>query len=47
MLSVGTARCLGACGAAPVVVFDEEMLGKVTPEMALARTEEWMSHADH
>lgn len=47
MLSVATARCLGACGAAPVVVFDEEMLGKVTPEMALARTEEWMSYADH
>jgi len=47
VLSVATARCLGACGAAPAVVFDDEMLGKVTPEQTLARVEEWMSHADN
>lgn len=45
LLSVATARCLGACGAAPAVVFDQEMAGKVTPAQALERVEEWQKHA--
>lgn len=29
--SLGTARCLGACGIAPVVVFDGQLAGHQTP----------------
>jgi bidirectional [NiFe] hydrogenase diaphorase subunit len=31
-LSLGTARCLGSCGLAPVLVVDDITLGKQTPE---------------
>jgi len=44
-LSVDVARCIGACGGAPAVVFDEDMVSKVTPEDALARVKGWLSHA--
>lgn len=35
LLSVNTARCLGSCGLAPVMVFDGEVVGRQTPETAL------------
>lgn len=41
-LSLVSARCLGACGLAPVLVFDQEIAGRVTAETALARTRNWM-----
>ena len=31
-LSIATARCLGSCGLAPVLVVDQEVLGRETPE---------------
>jgi len=31
-VSVATARCVGACGLAPVLVWDGEILGRVSPE---------------
>jgi len=31
-LSLATARCLGSCGLAPVLVVDNEVLGRATPE---------------
>ena len=31
--SLEGARCVGACGLAPVMVINEEVYGKVTPEM--------------
>jgi bidirectional [NiFe] hydrogenase diaphorase subunit len=40
-LSLLTARCIGACGLAPAVVFDGEVAGKVTPEEALQRIGRW------
>jgi bidirectional [NiFe] hydrogenase diaphorase subunit len=40
-LSVVVARCVGACGIAPAVVFDSEVSGKQTRETVLARTREW------
>ncbi|NUQ82321.1 MAG: bidirectional hydrogenase complex protein HoxE [Bacteroidetes bacterium] len=40
-LSLVTARCLGACGLAPAVVFDGEVLGKLTPEDTLAKVAKW------
>lgn len=33
--SVSTARCLGSCGLAPVLVLDGEVLARQTPESAL------------
>ena len=32
LLSVTTARCLGSCGLAPVIVIDGQVSGKETPE---------------
>lgn len=46
-LSVLSARCLGACGLAPVAAIDSEIAAKLTPEAAVQRVEEVMSHAVH
>ncbi|MCO6451784.1 MAG: bidirectional hydrogenase complex protein HoxE [Caldilineales bacterium] len=35
--SLATARCLGSCGLAPVLVVDGEVLGRETPESTLAK----------
>jgi bidirectional [NiFe] hydrogenase diaphorase subunit len=43
-VSLVTARCLGACGVAPALVFDTDVAGKVTPPSALARLAGWSSH---
>jgi bidirectional [NiFe] hydrogenase diaphorase subunit len=40
-VSLGTARCLGACGLAPVVVYDGEVSGNQAPERALERMKGW------
>jgi bidirectional [NiFe] hydrogenase diaphorase subunit len=40
-VSLVTARCLGACGLAPAVVFDGEVAGKVSTEATLERTSRW------
>ncbi|MEB3359893.1 MAG: bidirectional hydrogenase complex protein HoxE [Synechococcales bacterium] len=40
-VSLMAARCLGACGIAPAVVFDGTVAGKLEPEAALARVKEW------
>lgn len=45
-LSVLTARCLGSCGLAPVVVVDGAVLGKVGPEQMLERIGKGIHH-DH
>ena len=40
-LSLATARCLGACGIAPAVVFDEEVAGRLTAAAAVTRVGTW------
>lgn len=40
-VSLMAARCLGACGIAPAVVFDGSVAGKQEPETALARIRTW------
>jgi bidirectional [NiFe] hydrogenase diaphorase subunit len=40
-LSLVTARCIGACGLAPAVVFDGETVGKVSAPAALERVARW------
>jgi bidirectional [NiFe] hydrogenase diaphorase subunit len=41
-VSVVSARCLGACGLAPVVVFDSEVAGKVTVEKISTKLKGYM-----
>lgn len=36
-LSLSTARCLGSCGLAPMIVVDGEVLGRETPDTVLER----------
>jgi bidirectional [NiFe] hydrogenase diaphorase subunit len=43
-VSVETARCLGACGLAPVLVFDGEVAGNVKADAALERMKGWESN---
>jgi bidirectional [NiFe] hydrogenase diaphorase subunit len=40
LLSVTTARCLGTCGLAPVIVLDGQVCGKETPEAVTNRVRE-------
>ena len=42
-VSVLTARCLGACGIAPAVVYDGEVAGAQTPDTTLGRVKEWLA----
>ena len=38
-MSLSTARCLGSCGLAPVLVLDGEVIGRDTPELLLQRVQ--------
>jgi bidirectional [NiFe] hydrogenase diaphorase subunit len=40
-ISILTARCLGACGIAPAVVFDGAVAGNQTPESVCKKIGEW------
>jgi bidirectional [NiFe] hydrogenase diaphorase subunit len=42
--SVAIARCLGACGLAPAVVFDGAVVGNLTPETAVDHVKGWVTH---
>lgn len=44
-VSLLSARCLGACGIAPAVVFDGEVAGKQMPENALEKIKTWQQEA--
>jgi bidirectional [NiFe] hydrogenase diaphorase subunit len=41
-VSLLTARCLGSCGLAPAVVYDQEVAGKVTVQSMQERMKPWM-----
>ena len=43
-VSLLTARCLGSCGLAPAVVYDQEVAGKVTAEAIRTRLRQWTHH---
>jgi len=43
-LSLATARCIGACGIAPAVVYDGAVTAKQTPESSLEIVKGWLSH---
>jgi bidirectional [NiFe] hydrogenase diaphorase subunit len=40
-VSLITARCVGACGLAPVAVFDGEVAGNMEPQMVVERIRRW------
>ncbi|MFZ9738086.1 MAG: bidirectional hydrogenase complex protein HoxE [Prochlorotrichaceae cyanobacterium] len=40
-VSLVSARCIGACGIAPAIVFDGDVAGKQDTESALKRLENW------
>ncbi|MDJ0594064.1 MAG: bidirectional hydrogenase complex protein HoxE [Pleurocapsa sp. MO_226.B13] len=42
-VSIMTARCIGACGIAPAVVFDGTVTGKQDPETVLKQIKDWQS----
>jgi len=45
-LSLLTARCIGACGIAPAVVYDGTVTPRQSPEAALEHVKGWLDH-DH
>jgi bidirectional [NiFe] hydrogenase diaphorase subunit len=40
-ISLLTARCVGACSRAPVMLSDGEVMGEVTQEQMLEQLERW------
>jgi bidirectional [NiFe] hydrogenase diaphorase subunit len=42
-VSLMTARCLGACGLAPVVVYDGDVAGGQTPDAVAERMKGWVT----
>ena len=40
-ISLMTARCVGACGRAPVVLTDNQMIGQVSSEQMIEQLERW------
>ena len=42
-LSLLTARCIGACGIAPAVVYDGTVTPRATPESALEHIDQWVA----
>jgi len=43
-LSLVAARCLGSCGLAPVLVLDDKVLGRETPDSIIAQLEAVLSN---
>ncbi|MFH1982608.1 MAG: bidirectional hydrogenase complex protein HoxE [Pseudomonadota bacterium] len=43
VMSLLTARCLGACGIAPAAVFDKEVAGKLQPQQVIEKLKKWMT----
>lgn len=43
-MSLLTARCIGACGIAPAVVYDGSVTPRQTPEATLERLKGWVGH---
>ena len=43
-LSLITARCIGACGIAPAVVYDGTITPRQTPEATVEQIKKWVNH---
>lgn len=44
IFSLLTARCIGACGISPSGAFDDEVVGKLTTDIALEKIRRWTRH---
>lgn len=44
-LSLATARCLGSCGLAPVLIMDGDVVARQTPDEAVARVRDLLGQA--
>ena len=42
-LSLLTARCIGACGIAPAVVYDGTVTPRQTPQSAVEQIKKWVA----
>lgn len=40
-ISLVSARCVGACGIAPVAILDDVVVAELTPEVAVQRIRQW------
>jgi bidirectional [NiFe] hydrogenase diaphorase subunit len=45
-VSLEVVRCIGSCGPAPLVLFDNETVGYLTPEITLKRIRSWKNHVN-
>jgi bidirectional [NiFe] hydrogenase diaphorase subunit len=45
-LSLLTARCIGACGIAPAVVYDGTVTPRQTPALAVEKVKGWIGHGN-
>ena len=45
-ISLMSARCLGACGIAPAMVFDGTVIGKQDPEIAAEKVKGWQERVN-
>ncbi len=43
-ISLMTARCVGACGRAPVVLEDAELVGLMQPTLLVQKLEDWQAN---
>ena len=43
-ISLTTARCVGACGRAPVALMDGELIGQIQAGQVVAQLEGWAAH---
>ncbi len=41
-ISLVTARCVGACGIAPVIIYDNQVAGSVSKDQMTAQLKEWL-----
>ena len=46
-LSLIQARCIGACGIAPALVLDGQVVGKQSPESVVHHLKGWLEHGSH
>ncbi len=46
-ISLIQARCIGACGIAPALVLDGQVVGKQTPESVIHHLKGWLGHGSH
>ncbi|MCH5300774.1 MAG: NADH-quinone oxidoreductase subunit NuoE [Ruminococcus sp.] len=47
LFSIDSCRCVGACGLAPVMMIDDEVYGKLTPDMVKGILDKYIKEGDN